>query len=58
MASIIDGYRTVLWGTLDSNGPVSMEPLYLLRTFVTSFIILIIGYVVFQRYEHNFAEKL
>ncbi len=58
MASIIDGYRTVLWGTLDSNGPVSMDPLYLLRTFVTAVIILIIGYFVFQRYEHNFAEKL
>lgn len=58
MASIIDGYRTVLWGTLDSNGPVSMDPLYLLRTFVTAVIIFIIGYFVFQRYEHNFAEKL
>lgn len=58
MASIVDGYRTVLWGTLYSDGPVSMDPLYLLRTFITSVIICIIGYYVFHRYENNFAEKL
>jgi len=36
MASIIDGYRTVLWGTMGSEGAVSMDPIYLLRTFVTA----------------------
>ncbi|MBE2223266.1 MAG: ABC transporter permease [Anaerolineae bacterium] len=58
MASIIDGYRTVLWGTENSNGPVSMDPSYLLRTFVTAVIVFVIGYFVFQRYEQSFAEKL
>lgn len=58
MASIIDGYRTVLWGTYDSGGPVSMYPPYLLRTFVTSVIVFILGYAVFNRLNPLFGEKL
>ncbi len=58
LASIIDGYRTVLWGTQGSLGPTSMNPTFLLRTFIQSFIILLIGYAVFVRYEHLFGEKL
>lgn len=58
MASIIDGYRTVLWGTIRSTGPVSMHPPYLLRTFVTSLLVLIVGYVIFVRAEHKFGERL
>ncbi|MCA9866233.1 MAG: ABC transporter permease [Anaerolineales bacterium] len=58
MASIIDGYRTVLWGTYTSNGPVAMYPPYLLRTFVTSVIVFVIGYGVFNRLNPLFGEKL
>ncbi len=58
MASIVDSYRTVLWGTMGSDGPVSMEPLLLLRTFITAVIVLIIGYLVFAKAEHLFGEKL
>ncbi|MCB8927709.1 MAG: ABC transporter permease [Ardenticatenaceae bacterium] len=58
MASIVDGYRTVLWGNVGSNGPGPMDPLALLRTFVTAVLIFIIGYVVFSRSEHLFGEKL
>lgn len=63
MASIIDGYRTVLWGTMDSAGvvspgPAAMDPAYLLRTFVTALIVLVIGYIVFARRRHLFAETL
>lgn len=58
MASIIDGYRTVLWGNMGSNGPGPMDPLALLRTLVTAVIIFIIGYTVFTRSEHLFGEKL
>lgn len=58
MASIIDSYRTVLWGTQGSLGPVNMNPIFLLRTFITSVIIFIIGYAVFIRTEHLFGEKL
>jgi lipopolysaccharide transport system permease protein len=58
MASIIDGYRTVLWGTYDSAGPVAMNPAYLARTFVTAVITLIAGYAVFTRLNPLFGEKL
>ncbi len=58
MASIIDGYRTVLWGTYGSNGPVGMNAAYLLRTFVTSVLVLIVGYGVFVRLNPYFGEKL
>ncbi len=58
MASIIDGYRTVLWGTYGSDGPVSMNPAFLLRTFVTSVVIFLLGFLVFSRLEHKFGEKL
>jgi lipopolysaccharide transport system permease protein len=57
MASIIDGYRTVLWG-VNGLGGVSMNAAYLLRTFITSAIVLIAGYAVFLRTEHLFGEKL
>jgi ABC-type polysaccharide/polyol phosphate export permease len=58
MASIIDGYRTVLWGTYESGGPVSMNPVYLLRTLVTAVLVLITGYAVFARLNPLFGEKL
>jgi ABC-type polysaccharide/polyol phosphate export permease len=58
MASLVDGYRTVLWGTMESSGPVSMDPRYMLRTFVTVIPVFIIGYFVFNRFEHVFAERM
>lgn len=58
MASIVDSYRTVLWGTQGSAGPVSMAPIFLLRTFVTAVLTLLVGYIVFIRTEHLFGEKL
>jgi lipopolysaccharide transport system permease protein len=58
MASLIDGYRTVLWGTVESGGPAAMDPVYLLRTFVTALIVLFVGYTFFRRTQHLFGEKL
>lgn len=58
MASIVDGYRTVLWGTQTSGGPVSMEPLNILRTFLTAVIVFVVGLFVFRRFEHLFGEVL
>jgi lipopolysaccharide transport system permease protein len=58
MASLIDGYRTVLWGTQGSLGPASMYPAYLLRTFIQALIVLVVGYLIFVRTEHLFGEKL
>jgi len=58
MASLIDGYRTVLWGTVESAGPVPMDPIYLARTLFTGVIIFVVGYLLFSRIQHLFAEKL
>ena len=56
MASIIDGYRTVLWGV--GYGGVAMGPSYLLRTFVTSVLHFDCRLSVFRRTEYLFGEKL
>lgn len=58
MASIVDGYRTVLWGTMGSSGPAGMDPIYLLRTFATAVITFLIGFAIFTRSQHLFGEKL
>ncbi|MEM9777320.1 MAG: ABC transporter permease [Chloroflexota bacterium] len=58
MASIIDGYRTVLWGTMGSAGPAPMFFPYFLRTFVTAVLIFIVGYIFFLRTESQFGERL
>lgn len=58
MASIIDGYRTVLWGTTAGTGPATMDPAYLLRTFVIALVMFIVGYGVFNRYQHLFSETI
>lgn len=58
MASIVDSYRTVLWGTVGGDGPASMDLLALLRTFITAVLVFIIGYTIFSRSEHLFGEKL
>lgn len=58
MASIIDGYRTVLWGSMNSEGAVAMEPIFLLRTFLTAVVVFVFGYLVFARYQYLFGEKL
>ena len=58
MASIVDGYRTVLWGTMGSSGPVAMDPIYLLRTLVTAVVIFLVGFVIFSKSRRTFGEKL
>lgn len=58
MASIVDGYRTVLWGTTAGTGPATMDPAYLIRTFVVALVTFIIGYGVFNRYQHLFGETI
>ena len=52
MASIIASYRDILyWGT-----PSGID--FLLRTALTSLIILIIGYLIFLRYSPRFSEEV
>ena len=58
VASMIDGYRTVLWGSMGNTIPGSMDFLALLRTFITAVIVLIIGYAFFRRTQHLFGEVL
>jgi ABC-type polysaccharide/polyol phosphate export permease len=58
MASIVDGYRTVLWGNVGGSGPANMDALALLRTFITAVLVFVIGYIIFSRAEHLFGEKL
>lgn len=58
MASIIDGYRTVLWGTMTSAGPASMFFPYVYRTFFTALVVFIFGYWFFLRTEGTFGENL
>lgn len=58
VASLIDAYRTVLWGTLGSDGPASMGLDFFARTFMTAVLIFIGGYITFRRMEPYFGEKL
>lgn len=58
MASIVDAYRTVLWGTTGSAGPVAMDLAFMARTLLTAIITFLFGYAVFNRTQHLFGEKL
>jgi lipopolysaccharide transport system permease protein len=58
VASMVDGYRTVLWGGIGNQVPGSMDALALLRMLITAVIVFIIGYAIFRRTEHLFGEKL
>ncbi len=58
MASIVDGYRTVLWGNVPNAGPAPMDLLAMLRIFATSILVLLLGYAFFLKTEHLFGEKL
>ncbi len=70
MASIIDAYRTVLWGTLvypvetcaqgisTYSPPAGMGLDFVGRTLLTSVIVLIAGYAFFRRAEWKFGELL
>ncbi len=70
MASIIDAYRTVLWGTLVYPVETCAEQLsyhvppsgmgldFIGRTLLTSTLTLVIGYWFFRRVEWKFGELL
>lgn len=52
MASLVAAYRDVLyWGRL-------VGPDFLARTAVTSFVVLLIGYVVFVKFSRRFGEEV
>jgi ABC-type polysaccharide/polyol phosphate export permease len=52
MASIIASYRDLLyWGS-----PTGLD--FLLRTAVTSLVMMVVGYLVFQHFNPRFGEEV
>ncbi len=70
LASIIDGYRTVLWGQMEVANcgtpemisiygpPAGMGIDFILRTLITCFAIMMVGFLFFRKFEGRFAEEL
>jgi homopolymeric O-antigen transport system permease protein len=58
MASIIESYRSIFYGSIQGGppGPPNLE--FLVRTLLTSFAILAAGYVIFLRFSQRFGEEL
>lgn len=58
MASVIESYRNILYGSIDGGPPAPPDVGFLTRTLATAMIVLFIGYVVFVRVSHRFGEEL
>lgn len=58
MASIVDGYRTVLWGNVGSPTPGNMDLFAILRMLVTALLMFFIGLAVFRKTERSIVERL
>lgn len=58
MASIVDGYRTVLWGNVGSPNPGNMDIYAILRMLVTALITFFVGLAVFRKTERSMVERL
>ncbi len=53
MASFITSYRLVLMG-----GGAAPDPTFMLRTYATAVLVLLVGYALFKRCEFRFGEEL
>ncbi len=58
MASIIEAYRNIFYGSTAGGPPAPPDLGFLLRTLVTSFAILIVGYLSFTQLSKKFGEEL
>ena len=58
MASIVASYRSVLYGFTNGSPPAPPAPDFFARTALTSLICFIVGYAVFTRHSHRFAEEV
>lgn len=58
MASIIEAYRNILYGSPDGAPPGSPDLWFLGRTLLTALVILVIGYTFFMRASRRFGEEL
>jgi ABC-type polysaccharide/polyol phosphate export permease len=58
MASIISTYRIILYtNSLDPTGS-GPDPAFLLRTLLTSAVVLVVGYLFFRSLSRRFGEEL
>jgi ABC-type polysaccharide/polyol phosphate export permease len=58
MASIIEGYRSIFYGSTNGAPPGPPDIAFLLRTLGTSLVILILGYIYFYKVSPKFGEEL
>ena len=58
MASMIASYRSVLYGFTNGSPPAAPALDFFSRTVVTAIICFVVGYAVFTRHSHRFAEEV
>ncbi len=58
MASIIEAYRNILYGSTNGAPPGPPDIAFLGRTLVTALVVLILGFIVFTRLSRKFGEEL
>lgn len=58
MASIIDSYRIVLYGSIEGTGPAPPALDFMARTAVTAILVLVVGWWFFRRYSGRFGEEV
>ena len=58
MASIIASYRSVLYGFTNGSPPAPPALDFFSRTVLTAIVCFVVGYWVFTRYSHRFAEEV
>lgn len=58
MASIVDSYRTVLYGSAAGAGPSEPALDFLLRTFITALVLCLAGWWFFARKSREFGEEI
>lgn len=58
MASIIEAYRNILYGSTNGAPPGPPDLAFLGRTIVTALVILVLGFIFFIRASRRFGEEL
>lgn len=58
MASIIESYRNIFYGSTDGAPPGPPDTAFLIRTMLTAVVILVLGYLFFLRASRRFGEEL
>ncbi len=58
MASIIDSYRIVLYGSVQGAGPAPPALDFMARTGMTALLVFVVGWWFFRRYSGRFGEEV